>query len=204
MKLTSELGSKYRAWNRTWRERYLRPYVFIHINKTGGSSIEKALGVGLDHSTALEKYSQLGRKAWEKKYKFTIVRNPWDKVVSHYHYRVLTNQTGLKDKSISFDEWLKLCYVDRNPKFFDQAKMFQPQIKWLVDEHDQLLVDFVGRFENLGEDFRKICQSLNLKLTLGHKKKSNRQSYRDYYSSENRDLIADKFASDIQFFDYHF
>ena len=82
--------------------------------------------------------------------------------------------------------------------------MFQPQIKWLVDEHDQLLVDFVGRFENLGEDFRKICQSLNLKLTLGHKKKSNRQSYRDYYSSENRDLIADKFASDIQFFDYHF
>tara|TARA_B110000444_G_C18744227_1_gene549467 strand:+ start:540 stop:1154 length:615 start_codon:yes stop_codon:yes gene_type:complete len=204
VKLTSELGSKYRAWNRTWRERYLRPYVFIHINKTGGSSIEKALGVGLDHSTALEKYSQLGRKAWEKKYKFTIVRNPWDKVVSHYHYRVLTNQTGLKDKSISFDEWLKLCYVDRNPKFFDQAKMFQPQIKWLVDEHDQLLVDFVGRFENLGEDFRKICQSLNLKLTLGHKKKSNRQSYRDYYSSENRDLIADKFASDIQFFDYHF
>ncbi len=204
MNLASEWAGKYRTWHRTWRERYLRPYVFIHINKTGGSSIEKALGMRLDHGTALEKYRQLGDKAWQKKYKFTIVRNPWDKVVSHYHYRVLTNQTGLKDKSISFDEWLQLCYVDRNPQFFDQPKMFQPQTQWLVDEQGELLVDFVGRFENLEVDFQRVCQSLNLKLALGHKKKSKRGSYRDYYSSNSRDLIADIFASDIQIFDYNF
>ena len=204
VKVASKWAAKYRTWHRTWRERYFRPYVFIHINKTGGSSIEKAFGTRLAHRTAPEKYTQLGDKAWQKKYKFSIVRNPWDKVVSHYHYRVLTNQTDLKDKSISFEQWLRLCYVDRDPQFFDQPKMFQPQTQWLVNEHGKLLIDFVGRFESLDEDFEKICQVLNLRLALGHKKKSNRGSYRDYYNSETRELIADVFASDIELFGYDF
>ena len=66
MGLASDSASKFRNWNRTLRERYLRPYVFVHINKTGGSSIERALGITLDHSTALEKYRQLGDAAWAR------------------------------------------------------------------------------------------------------------------------------------------
>lgn len=204
MKAASELASRYRVWHRTLRERYLRSYVFVHINKTGGSSIEKALGIRLDHSTALEKHRELGDKAWARKYKFTIVRNPWDKVVSHYHYRVLTNQTGLADKKISFDEWLQECYVHHNPEFYDQPKMFQPQKQWLADEQGTLMVDYVGRFERLNEDFKTICQSLGTDLSLGHKKKSQRSNYRDYYSDASRDLITDVFNDDLQLFGYEF
>ena len=202
--LASQLTGRYRSWQRTLRERYFRPYVFIHINKTGGSSIEKALGIRLDHSTALEKYAELGAEAWNNKYKFTFVRNPWDKVVSHYHYRVLTNQTGLKENGVNFDDWLKLCYVERDPQYYDQEKMFQPQIQWLVDKEGCLLVDFVGRFENLAEDFQTISATMGIHCELGHAKQSQRSSYRDYYSDAGRDLIGEIFCEDISLFDYQF
>ena len=76
MGLATDSASKFRHWNRTLRERYTRAYVFIHINKTGGSSIEKALGITLDHSTALEKYQQLGSTAWQRKFTFSRYFDP--------------------------------------------------------------------------------------------------------------------------------
>ena len=204
MGLAKDGAARFRHWHRTLRERYLRPYVFIHINKTGGSSIEKALGIGLDHSTALEKYRQLGAVAWQRKFTFTMVRNPWDKVVSHYHYRVRTNQTGMGENTLPFDEWLQRCYVDRDPEYYDEPRMFMPQRQWLVDENGVLLVEFIGRFENLQEDFRHICERLSVEAELGHAKPSARGSYRDYYSSESRDLIGVVFAEDVELFGYRF
>mgnify|MGYP001825085168 FL=1 len=204
MGLAKRSAAGFRSWHRTLRERYLRPYVFIHINKTGGSSIEKALDIGLDHSTALEKYRQLGATAWGRKFTFTIVRNPWDKVVSHYHYRVRTNQTGLGDQRMPFDEWLQRCYVDKDPRYYDQPRMFMPQRQWLIDDGGELLVEFIGRFENLAEDFERICQRLSVTAELGHAKPSGRGSYRDYYTDDARNLVGEVFAEDIELFGYEF
>lgn len=204
MGLLQQGAGKFRHWHRTLRERHLRPYVFIHINKTGGSSIEKALGIGLDHSTAREKYRQLGAAAWSRKFTFTIVRNPWDKVVSHYHYRVRTNQTGLGDKTLPFGEWLQRVYVDRDPFYFDQPRMFMPQKQWLVNESGEMLVEFIGRFENLQQDFDSICQRLKVEASLGHAKPSSRGSYRDYYDADSEALVREQFAEDIELFGYTF
>lgn len=204
MGFASDGARKFRHWHRTLRERHLRSYVFIHINKTGGSSIEKALGVGLDHSTALEKYQQLGATAWAKKFRFTVVRNPWDKVVSHYHYRVKTNQTGLAAGQIPFDQWLQRVYVDRDPQYYDKPRMFMPQRRWLVNEQGEMLVEFVGRFENLEEDFTAICGRLGVQAELGHAKPSSRGSYRDYYDPASRELVAEVFAEDLEAFGYSF
>ncbi|MEM1111970.1 MAG: sulfotransferase family 2 domain-containing protein [Pseudomonadota bacterium] len=204
MGLASDMAGDFRRWHRTLRERHLRPYVFIHINKTGGSSIERALGIGLDHSTAQEKYRQLGLRAWETKFRFTMVRNPWDKVVSHYHYRVKTGQTGLGDGEVSFDEWLHRCYVERDPTLYDQPRMFMAQRRWLVDENDRMLVEFIGRFENLAEDFSTICQRLGVAAELGHAKPSSRGSYREYYNDAGRQIVETAFAEDLDTFNYVF
>ncbi len=204
MGLARDSAARFRHWHRTLRERHLRPYVFIHINKTGGSSIEKALGIGLDHSTAQEKYAQLGAAAWDRKFTFTVVRNPWDKVVSHYHYRVKTNQTGLGDDPVPFADWLRLCYDERDPRYYDQERMFMPQRQWLVNERDEMLVEFVGRFESLQQDFDSICKRLGVSAQLGHAKPSSRGSYRDYYDADSRALIERVFAEDLESFDYSF
>ena len=204
MGLARDGAAKFRAWHRTLRERHLRPYVFIHINKTGGSSVEKALGIRLDHSTAAEKHRQLGAAAWSQKFVFSFVRNPWDKVVSHYHYRVKTNQTGLGENPVPFEDWLQRVYLDRDPRYFDKPRMFMPQRQWLLGDDGEMLVDYVGRFESLNEDFTHVCQELGLKAELGHAKPSSRGGYQQYYSEAGRAIVESHFAQDIEAFGYTF
>ncbi len=78
------------------------------------------------------------------------------------------------------------------------------QTSCLVDENGKLLVDFVGKFENLDEDFRSICQKVGISARLPHINKSKRTDYRDYYDSETRDLTAQLYAEDIERFGYTF
>ena len=198
-------NAKATALRRRMYEKHIQPFVFVHINKTGGSSIQRALGIPHDHLTALEKRARLGLRAWDRKFKFCIVRNPWDKVVSHFHYRVQTNQTGLKDESVDFGDWVGLTYRDRQAPYYDSPKFFMPQTEWISREDGKIIVDFVGRFEHLDEDFKKICEKLGRKgLSLPHDKKSNRGRYASYYTPETRDIVAEWFKADIDNFGYKF
>lgn len=186
------------------RERYFQDFVYIHINKTGGTSVENLLGVRLEHKTALEKLRELGENRWRSKFTFTVIRNPWDKVVSHYHYRVMTNRTGLGDRPIEFGEWVRRSYRDRDPEYHDEPRFFMPQIDWITDEDGRILIDFIARFETLAEDLEVVRQRLDLSRQLPHEKRSRRGDYRDYYDDETRAIVGDAFATDIERFGYEF
>lgn len=187
------------------RYKYFSNFIFIHINKSGGSSLEKALDIPFSHLTARERIDRIGIKQWNKKFTFTIVRNPWDRVVSHYHYRAMTNQTGLGNKPIEFNDWVKLAYGEKNPEYYDKPKMFMPQIEWITDEAGKEVVNFVGKFESLQDDFAEICKRLGRpEIALPHLKKSSRKPYIHYYSDESRDIISDWFSKDISRFNYNF
>jgi len=194
------------AYANRLNEKYIQKYVFIHINKTGGSSIEKALSLRHEHRTALEKRNELGDRLWNRKYKFTVVRNPWDKVVSHYHFRLMRDHTGLNENSIGFETWVSLAYGDKDSRYYDYPKMFMPQLDWLVDKDGNMMVDYIGRFECLEEDFKTICSNIKVKkeCVLPHLKKSNRGGYRSYYSDQSAQLIAAWFKKDIEYFGYEF
>jgi len=183
-----------------------RDFVFIHINKTGGTSISKAIGMlRKQHYTAQETIDIIGREKWDRAYKFTIVRNPWDKVWSHYSYRVRINETGLKDAGLSFNDWVAVTYGEpKNKRFYDQPKMFAPQVDWLSDEQGKNEIDFVGRFENLSEDFSKIAAIIGVEKDLPHLNQSTKGSFRTHYSDESREIVRSWFAKDIEAFQYRF
>jgi hypothetical protein len=193
-----------RRWLVAKRYRYVYPFVFIHINKTGGSSIEQALRIPFEHKTAREKIAEIGRRAWDRKTTFAVVRNPWDKVVSHFHYRVQTNQTGLGDGGISFEDWVGAAYRDRDPAYLDTPIMFSPQRDWLVDASDEVAVDRVLRFESLEADFGSLMDELGRDATLPHLKASSRRSYREYYDDATADIVRRVFAPDLELFGYEF
>jgi len=179
-------------------------FVFIHINKTGGSSIEKALGCRFEHKTALRKRAELGKEVWKKLFSFAFVRNPWDRVVSHYHHRLMTNQTGLRTDTPGFNAWVQLAYGEKAPEYYDKPKMFMPQWNWLIDGKGKLLVDYIGRFENLQADFAQVCLRLNRQAELPHLKKSERGDYREYYNAASIEIVRQWFKSDIEKFGYEF
>lgn len=179
-------------------------YVFIHINKTAGSSIEAALGLPFEHKTAREKKAELGEACWNRMFKFSFVRNPWDRALSHYSYRVRTNQTGLGDRHLSFEEWARMVYSDRDPFYLDSAEMFRTQSEWLIGEDGEILVDFVGRFERLPEDFGTVCENIGVAAELPHLKRSKPAGYREFYSDVTAELVAKYFAEDVDRFGYAF
>lgn len=190
-----------------FREKHIQKFIFIHINKNAGTSIEKTVGLYFKenkHKTALEKIQKIGLNRWKKKFTFTIVRNPWDRTVSLYSYRVKTNQTALKSNPVDFKDWVKLTYLHKDPFYFDSPKMFMPQLDWITNKDGDILVDFIGRFEKLNEDFDVICHHLGRNLKLPHVNSSSQKDYKIYYDDETINIISSFFKKDIDCFDYKF
>ena len=201
------MSNLYRAtkqWARQVEEKLFQDFIFIHINKTAGSSIEKALGLHFEHKTALEKRAELGQNHWESRFSFAFVRNPWDRAVSQYYYRKRTNKTGLTAGGIGFLEWLQRVYGDQDPKYYNNPRMFMPQWKWISDEEGKPIIDFIGRFETLAADIEVVCRRLGREATLPHLKRSKRGNYREYYDEAGRKLVERRFKLDIEHFGYEY
>jgi hypothetical protein len=178
---------------------------FVHINKTGGTSVAKAFGLQPKcHLTLREMRPKLSEERWSRAVKCAFVRNPWDRAVSHYEYRIQTNQTDMAKRRPTFDEWLRRVYVDRDPQYYDQRKMFQSQSDWLRDEQGDVALDFIGRFEDFGQEFDKLAAQLGVSAELPHLNRTKRDAYHRYYSPESVDIITRSFAEDIERFGYSF
>ncbi|MCW8925269.1 MAG: sulfotransferase family 2 domain-containing protein, partial [Xanthomonadales bacterium] len=125
------------------------PFIFIHINKTAGTSVGRAIGLPVKHHLmASEVIGRIGMDAWNGAYKFTVVRNPWDKVVSHYEYRRKKNKTEIATRGISFSDWVNMTYGDDKDTFYyNNPRSFQPQVEWLKDTDGRVSMDYIIRFE---------------------------------------------------------
>lgn len=189
--------------------------VFVHIPKTGGSSIEKFFNIyGHDNMGDNKIYDEnimFGKNSQHYDYKsilknskkeissyfsFCFVRNPWDKMVSEYFY--LRKSKNFK---ISFKDFV---FSIKNQK--TQGKThFAEQISFICDKDNKILVDFVGRFENFKKDFKHVCRINNLKIkNIPFENKSEHENYTKYYDQETKDIIYKIYKNDIIFLNYEF
>ena len=167
--------------------------IFLHIPKTGGSSIELAFGLftfnngyridnnikAMHHFTWEEYKNYLGQKKYDEYYKFTIIRNPYNKVISDYFW--LKNIAKLEYDNFqnkSFDEYLDYCdhLVKNNlynlTLFHDH---FMPQHKFIYNDKNKLMIDKILRFENFDyiEKFIKIKYNININHINKNETKNN-------------------------------
>ena len=83
--------------------------------------------------------------------------------------------------------------------------IYRNQIDYLTDASGTLLVDFIGRFETLPQDFKIISEKIAFAPTpLPHVNKSVRKQYTDYYTSEMAETVRRRFQRDIEHFGYAF
>ena len=153
-----------------------------------------------DHEKALRIKETLG-DSYDSYFKFAFVRNPWDWMFSHYmytiknvrHYRHKFVKKNFKD----FNEYVK--YECNN----EESKMYN-QSSFIYDSSGRKIVDFVGKFENLSNDFQIICDKLNIKESIPHVNQSNKENYRHHFSDCSKNLVRDFYARDIELFNYEF
>lgn len=203
---------------------YSHRFVFIHIYRTGGSSVANALrpyaydpdqasflrepirklrvrrwmNYDYGHMQARELKRALPSKTFDEFFKFAFVRNPWDWHVSIY-LKALQYPTHMDHeiaKSLgSFDRYLQWHVYERGPDM---------QTDFILGDGGELLVDFVGRYESLPRDFETVCSRVGVSATLPHTNRTSHGSYTDYYSPADRALVADVYRKDIDFLGYRF
>lgn len=205
--------------------------LFVHIPKTGGSSIESALGMfhrwqdentdamfGLVQSAALKQhgwvsdylqhlsYSELAvvvpSEILQACFSFAWVRNPWERFVSVYS----NTDPNLMQRAAAVGVQLKgLKFADFVAATADLTHVhLQPQRGFIIDRHGHQQVDFVGRFEHFERDFCTVTQRLGLTLTLPHKNASHHAAYRELYDSYTRKAVEQRYGADIDQWEYKF
>jgi len=181
---------------------HARRLLFVHITRTGGTSIEWAL-VGRDwanidlatkHLSASQMRRHYGERMWNECAKFTVVRNPWDRVISMW-------ATTWWD----FDP--EACRQADIEGFLRQLRPHPNEAYQSLCYHDILdePLDFVLRYETMQADLSRMLQQCgHPDVVLPCVWKTCRQHYSRYYTPKARRMVADMFSEDIRRFGYRY
>jgi hypothetical protein len=209
-------------------------FLFVHIAKTGGTSIRDALWyykwtdpyripqflcsrlsaltghrIGAKfprHAKLVAAQEMLPRAVFEGLFKFAFVRNPWDLQVSSYHH-IRRERPELIARVDGFEAFLRWKFDPARPPQYHADMSTELQSDYLIDLRGRSLIDFVGRYEFLAEDFAEACRRIGIRCPeLPHARKAHdrQRDYRSYYNDATAQLIADHYRPDIERFGYRF
>ena len=211
-------------------------FLFIHVPKTAGNSIQNILKEysedeivfrarhGQDgverfgvrnrkyntskHSTLSDYKAVLDIETYREMYKFAVIRNPWDRMISSYFspHRGITNW----DRTL-FIKVLQYTYPLRHYIFENSTleKSLDSNESGVINLEKKLDddIDFLIRYEYLNDDFRLVCDKLGIPYSaLPHRNRneSNRNHYSSFYDDELKALVQEKFIDEVLHGDYDF
>ena len=137
----------------------------------------------------------VNQRQYESYYKFSIVRHPLDRAYSWYN-NVMRDEIHRHNLGISKDVSFKQFFLR-----FAGKGMLRPQLYWLQDFSGDLPFDFIGKFENLVDDFEKICRDLNIMTTLPHKIKGSYPKL-NFVDDEIRSILKKYYSMEAELFGY--
>ena len=195
-------------------------FIFTHIQKTGGISVSKSFYSLENTENIVNTHSfinTLNVEDFQDYFKFCFVRNPWDRLVSWYNMMVQKRVHNdfskyLLENSNTFSEFLDLTdtIMENNMEEINQYSPYPKsisfnQLDYISNDRGEILVDFIGRFERLGEDYKKITRTIGVNLDLPHENKFDHRPYREYYENEKDiEKVYLMYKRDIDFFGYEF
>ncbi len=162
----------------------------LHVERNYRKNVFRA------HDKLLAARSLMPVEKFDDYFKFAFVRNPWERLVSEYEFLLSRPQHGRHGR------------VSRLKDFHAFIKMQIPrhdayQVNMLSDRRGRLLTNFVGKMENLDDDWKKVCDHIEIPhQALPFRKVGQRKPYRDYYDNDSKALVNTHWARDIELFDY--
>ncbi|GAC22551.1 hypothetical protein GMES_0242 [Paraglaciecola mesophila KMM 241] len=209
-------------------------FLYIHIAKTGGTSVRSVLNklrwrdpmyylmlpchklsnfsghtTGTKfprHCGAITAKEMLPDAFFNQLFKFAFVRNPWDLQVSSYHH-IQREKPALLKGINNFNEFITYKFDPQRPYIFHFDIATKLQSDHLIDLYGNIIVDYIGRYETLNEDFNAIGKRCGIKtLSLPHKRKANNRQadYRHYYNDNSLEAVARHYQRDIELLNYQF
>lgn len=202
-------------------------FIFIHIYRTGGNAVRKALGapavhnprdllggtevlgVHVDAADLQQYYTNSGESEFfDNAFKFVFVRNPFSWLVSTYKYIKYSPghnfHSLIKDKSYYyFLEWYVDVAVEMNRPF--GSNKYSRLLDFVYDHNGNLIVDYIGKTENMNADLVHITKKLGLQLQQVSRvnKSNNKRNWKSYYNEKRCiEFVEYHFANDLTIFGY--
>jgi hypothetical protein len=161
-------------------------------------------GIMTQHLTYKGMLDYRGEPYMESHFKFAFFRNTWDRLASCFNYLrpLYIRKYGSFDRCI--EEVCKAVSANKTSEGWHFSRQTDYLFRNKVD--GDLAVDFIGRYENLQDDFNKVCNILNVPYTELPKTNSSKKSdeYRAVYTDYTRQLVADAYSSEIEYFGYQY
>lgn len=198
-------------------------FIFLHIRKSAGGSIKRPLQIhslprpndlfsklksriGLEkdyhhfrfrqHATILDVKKVLPSEIFDRYFKFAFVRNPFTRLISEYEYIKRTTDHGRNKKVLAMNSFKD--YI-----LYQSTRFDAHQVNMLCDQNGTVLMDYIGKFENLQKDWDYVCNKIGLpKTELPHTKKTEKVNFSDYYPPQNIELVQKLWKKDFETFDY--
>jgi hypothetical protein len=208
--------------------------IFIHVHKTGGTYLSYMLhkyygfknyyirrpdhdqfcfnkkkstkyinyenrvhGVLMYYKTSpyINKKMNMTPQKWDSYYKFCFIRNPYDKIISAWNH--------VNRYNIPFENYLNLKDTCNDVEYMH---LFMPQIRNIINERGLININFIGKFENLEEDFQTVLKNIGFK-NIVHEvaKKMNarpHEHYTKYYNQTILDHVNVLLREDFERLDY--
>lgn len=182
-------------------------FIFIHIPRTGGTSISDSLGFNgyfkQKHRNFNDLKANLTMGSLKSYFKFTFIRNPWAIMISKYKtdwYNSSRPGWG-GEIGINSGKGLKHFLLNYKHPKHERGDTF-------FDYFDPTEIDFIGRYENRVNDLKFISSKINVNINPNFFVKmpgsEKNQHYTDYYDDETRDMVFQKYEKEIKYFGYKF
>lgn len=182
--------------------------IFVHIPKTAGTSVSEALyGMQPWHHLA-RSYQQVDPQRFEEYFSFAFVRNPWDRALSIYKYArkisdspyrgPLTDIAGYDSFESFVMDW---CEKEKIQDHY----FLRSQFSFVSIDDESVGIDFLGRFENIDEDFKEVCRNMGVDVALPKLNQAKKkEDFRQSYTTEMVDKIASVYNDDVEKLGYSF
>lgn len=189
--------------------------IFIHIPKNAGTSIQKATGITqAGGHYEWWRFQRADPRKWEAYFKFAVVRNPWDRVVSNFLYAQMERsfwhaadgnaRFGVHPdwdtlRGATFRQCVEQIATLRHPGWL-------PQSHWICGPNGESMMDYLCRYEQLELDFAHVCRTLGVKAELPtiNVSAGRGADWRHFYDAETEMAVRKHYAADIRLFGYEF
>ena len=175
----------------------LRENLFIHIPRTGGTTVHKVLDKYAtqipDHILGVE-----AKKKWPWCFRYTIMRNPYTRMVSCYecqfprepdHYHL-----PKEPDSLTFDRYVEIIIDGRHDTYDSNGSSnfqhWRPQTDWIFDDDDRLIVDYIGHTETLEEDINEIGRLIGAGVMVTPSIKKGFEPKSSYMELDKFDVVV--------------
>ncbi len=208
-------------------------FIFIHIPKAAGTSLSQyycqqcstiadveiggsAMGEAIQafylkrfkitkHATALEIRTALGMSVFNQYFRFSFVRNPFDRTISTFKFlkkwlpgSELVEHANVFGQFDNVNDMINSAYWE-TPGI---DKIFQPQWRWLYDDSGMHLANYIGKVEAISDDVKKLnCRlGLNLAPLSIHNNKTSEDAV--HLSASSMEKISNRYCKDFEIFGY--